>query len=240
MKRILKTIICLILATGLCVGAVATDALSPTTIGNTPAVISTAVNTSISASQKTLPDEKSEMVYVNLNVDGTPREQIVTNILHSDKANALLSDSSELSEIRPIKGGQLVSGNSGDLVWQLEGNDLYYRGSTNRTLPIDVAIRYSLDGTEYPAAELAGKSGHLTIDLDIHNNCPQSVQVGGVSKTVYTPLSATVGMIFPDDIFSNVTVSDGGTVVGDGNRFIVGIVAMPGMKASLELTGMSL
>ncbi|MEG0542453.1 MAG: hypothetical protein RR528_09015, partial [Angelakisella sp.] len=235
MKRILKIILCLILATGLCVGA---TAITPpqTAIYPTQA---TEANTTTQPLTQLSPEEKSEMVYVNLNADGTPREKIVTNRLHSSSAGVVLTDSSDLSDIRPIKGGKLISSEGEKLLWQLEDSDLYYRGSTQRTLPLDVTIRYSMDGVEAAPEQLAGQSGHLAIDIDLRNNCPQSVVLNGKNKTLYSPVSATIGMLLPDDTFRNVTVSDG-TVVGDGNRYIVGIVAMPGLRDSLELTGTSI
>ncbi|MEG0854028.1 MAG: hypothetical protein RSF82_09145 [Angelakisella sp.] len=235
MKRILKIILCLILATGLCVGA---TAITPpqTAIYPTQA---TEANTTTQPLTQLSPEEKSEMVYVNLNADGTPREKIVTNRLHSGSAGVVLTDSSDLSDIRPIKGGKLISSEGEKLLWQLEDSDLYYRGSTQRTLPLDVTIRYSMDGVEAAPEQLAGQSGHLAIDIDLRNNCPQSVVLNGKNKTLYSPVSATIGMLLPDDTFRNVTVSDG-TVVGDGNRYIVGIVAMPGLRDSLELTGTSI
>lgn len=186
------------------------------------------------APQEKAAYKKSETVYVNLNPDGTPREQIVSNWLHSDTADATLSDRTTLKEIENVKGEEQPERQGNRLTWKLNGNDLYYRGKAEGQLPVSLDITYRLDGREMPPEEMAGKSGHVEIDMHFKNNLGQKVKVGEKSIMMYTPMMAAVALSFPTSSFSNVTVSDG-TVQTDGSNQAVALVAMPGLNESLGL-----
>lgn len=94
--------------------------------------------------------------------------------------------------------------------------------------PIDVAITYTLDGEKVSADEIAGKSGKVTIHFDYTNNEKQD--------DYYVPYIVISGAMLDNDVFSNVTVTHG-KAVDDGNRTIVGGVAMPGMKYNIDPSG---
>ena len=53
-----------------------------------------------------------------------------------------------------------------------------------------------------------GKSGHLTIRIDLTNNETGTVNVNGTDRTIVTPLITAVGVIFGEDA-SNVTAEHG-------------------------------
>lgn len=178
--------------------------------------------------------KKSETVYVNLEPDGTPREQIVSNWLHSEEAGATLVDRSTLKEVENVKGEEQPARSGSDLTWKLEGNDLYYRGKTEGELPVSVEITYTLDGIKMSPEEIAGKSGHMEMSLHFRNNLRQTVSVGGKRITMYTPMMAAAAISFPNAGFSNVAVSDG-TVQADGSNQAVALAAMPGLNESLGL-----
>ena len=46
------------------------------------------------------------------------------------------------------------------LVWNGQGKDIVYQGTTEETLPVGIEITYELDGKQINAEELEGKSGH--------------------------------------------------------------------------------
>lgn len=51
-----------------------------------------------------------------------------------------------------------MQGNDGTLTWKAAGNDIYYQGTTEKTIPIDVKITYYLDGKEMKPEDMVGKS----------------------------------------------------------------------------------
>ena len=44
------------------------------------------------------------------------------------------------------------------------------RGNTDKALPIDVKVTYALDGQEAALEDIIGKSGHLTVTVNLKNN----------------------------------------------------------------------
>lgn len=49
----------------------------------------------------------------------------------------------------------LRQGADGALTWQADGNDIYYQGTTDKELPIDMKMTYYLDGKEISPEDLA-------------------------------------------------------------------------------------
>ena len=221
-------------ADGAAPAAPAADTAAAADAAGTPKAAPEDVNLS-SQEKKQAAYKKSETVYVNLNPDGTPREQIVSNWLHSDTAGATISDRTTLKEIENVKGEEQPERKGNDLTWKLDGNDLYYRGKADGQLPVSIDITYRLDGKKMSPEEMAGKSGHVEIEMRFKNNLSQKVKVGEKTITMYTPMMAAAALSFPSSSFSNVTVSDG-TVQTDGSNQAVAIVAMPGLNESIGLT----
>jgi hypothetical protein len=183
--------------------------------------------------------KKSETVYVNLNADGSVRESIVTDWLHSDTPGAELPDRTDIDGLTNVKGTETPQKEGDSLRWKLDGTDLYYRGTTSKPLPLEISITYSMDGRELSPEEMAGKSGKMEMKLCFKNATANEVTVAGRQTVMHTPLMVIAGMSFSDDHFSNLQVSDG-SVVADGNNQAVSIVCMPGLSESLGLGKYSL
>ena len=136
--------------------------------------------------------------------------------------------------MKNVKGDEsFTEGTGGSLTWQADGKDIYYQGTTEKELPVDMKITYTLDGKEISPEELAGKSGRVTIRMDYANKEKRQGTIDGKTEEVYVPFTAISGMILSDK-FSNVEVKNG-KLVSDGKNQIVAGVAMPGLKESLKL-----
>lgn len=183
--------------------------------------------------------KKSETVYVNLHADGSVRDTIVTDWLHSDSKGAELPDRTDLEDITNVKGTETPQENGDELTWNLKEKDLYYRGKSDKPLPLEVSIHYALDGKELSPEEIAGKSGKLEMTLQFKNTTSNPVIIAGKQTDMQTPLMVIAGMSLSSDYFTNVEVSDG-TVVSDGNNQVISIVCMPGLEKSLDIGSYSL
>ena len=114
---------------------------------------------------------KTETVYIIKNADGENSETIVSEWLKNPDGKASLSDVSELKDIEVVKGNATYTDmGGGKIEWNTDGSDVYYRGSTDKELPVDVELSYKLDGKEVKASELEGASGHLEITFNYRNN----------------------------------------------------------------------
>lgn len=171
--------------------------------------------------------EKEETVYVVADPDGTPNEVIVSDWLKNYAGADTIEDVSDLKDIENVKGDEtFTQGTDGTLTWQADGNDIYYQGTTDKELPIDMKMTYYLDGEEIAPEDLAGKSGKVTIRMDYTNK--EKTEDG-----VYVPFAAVTGMMLNKD-FTNVEVTNG-KVISDGNNQVVVGFAFPGLSESLDL-----
>lgn len=190
-------------------------------------IVSKVVNTGSSNAQK------EETVYVKTNANGTVDSVVVSNWLKNVDNTEELTDYTDLTNITNVKGKETFTDDNGELVWKTEGNDIYYQGTTDKQLPVDVSISYALDGNSIAADNLKGKNGHLKITIDYINNLTQQVTIGEKEETIYTPFAVVSGLMLDSDNYSNVSVSNG-TVIADGKREIVVGMAFPGLVDSLN------
>ncbi len=179
---------------------------------------------------------KVETVYVTADANGAVNDVIVSEWLKNAEQSAELSDTTELHDIVNVKGSETFTENGdGTVTWDAEGSDIYYQGTTDKELPVDMKITYTLDGKEISPSELAGKSGKVTIRFEYENKSKQTVNVDGKDIEVYTPFAMVSGMMLDSDKFSNVEISNG-KVISEGNNYIVMGVALPGLKESLDIS----
>jgi len=177
--------------------------------------------------------KKEETVFVKTNASGQVDSVVVTDWLQNTENSQELVDNSDLKDIKNIKGHQNYTVNGIDVVWDAAGEDIYYQGTSDKELPVDVEISYELDGKPIAPEELGGKSGHVKITLNYINHAQKTVDVGGKSETIYTPFAVVSGMLLETEKFKNVTVTNG-TVVSDGNKNVVVGMAFPGFVDSLN------
>lgn len=177
---------------------------------------------------------KDEVVYVIMDADGEQENVIVSDQLKNGGGNTTVNDVTELKDISNVNGyGNYEKNDDGTITWEADGSDIFYRGTTDKELPVSVKVSYELDGQKISAKDLAGKDGHVKIRLDYENRSKESVDVDGNEYEVNVPFVMVSGMILPNDTFSNVSVTNG-KVIGEGNNEIVLGLAYPGLKESLD------
>ena len=175
--------------------------------------------------------KKSETVYVT--VEGNEiKDKSVSVWLNSDK-NIKANDKSNLTNVKDLKTDKELKSENGYLKLDENKKDIYYKGDTDKKLPVDVSVKYFLDGKEMKASELDGKSGHLKIVITSKNNRYENKTIDGQSKNVYSPYVVVAAMTFDDEKVENIT-SDDIKVVKDGKNEIVTTVMTPGMKQNLS------
>ena len=180
-------------------------------------------------------DNKNEMVYVVAKNDGSAEKTIVTEWLSNPSELKEIIDFSDLKDIENLKGDEGFSvDEDGKLVWKAGGKDIYYRGTANRELPVDVHITYTLDGKEISPDELAGKSGKLTMTFEYTKNIKKEVKIGDEKTDIYMPFAVISGAVFDNEKVSELTV-EGGKAVNDGERTLVVGLALPGLSESLGI-----
>lgn len=181
---------------------------------------------------------KDETVYVISDSTGKADKVIVSDWLKNGKGSDTVEDKTDLSDIQNVKGyGNYTVNKDGTISWQADGSDIYYQGTTDKTLPVDVKLSYRLDGKDISPEDLAGKSGHVTIRFDYTNNQKEKVDINGEETEISVPFAMMSGAVLPTDTFSNVEVTNG-RIMSEGNNNIVVGVAFPGLKDSLDWDNM--
>ena len=176
--------------------------------------------------------EKSETVYTVMNADGSAKSTTVSEHLYSANGLSSVTDRSTLTNIQNTESSAEFTQDGEKLVWNTDDTDVYYKGETTRPLPITAKVTYQMDGVETPLENLIGKSGHLTVTVDLTNNETGTVEVNGKTRTIVTPLITAVGVVFGEDA-SNVT-AEHGVLESAAKSSVAAFVTLPGVKDSLD------
>lgn len=175
---------------------------------------------------------KSETVYAVMNGDGSIKSTTVSEHLYSASGLANVTDKTTLTDIQNTESDAVFTQNGEELVWNTNDTDVYYKGNTDKALPIDVKVTYALDGQEAALEDIIGKSGHLTVTVNLKNNETGTVNVNGKDRTIVTPLITAVGVILGGDA-SNVT-AEHGMIESAAKSSVAAFVTLPGVKDSLS------
>lgn len=178
---------------------------------------------------------KDEVVYVMADAQGNTQKIIVSDCLKNANGESTITDASSLTNIQNVKGDESYTVDAdGNLVWNADGSDIYYQGTTDKELPVDVAISYELEGKEIAPEDLVGKTGNVTIRFTYTNNEKTTVEVNGKEKEVYVPFAMISGAILPAEHFSDIEVTNGKVISEGDNNIVVGL-AFPGLKDSVNI-----
>ncbi len=161
---------------------------------------------------------KEETVYVLAEADGSAKEIIVSDWVQN-APEGFDEAATGLMEASAIKSDE---------------SGLYYRGISEKKLPVSMTVSYTLDGKEITPEELAGKSGHVVIRYDFCSNRYEMKEINNSLEKIYAPFVTVTGMVLDNARFCNISVSSG-KVINDGSRSIVAGIAFPGMADNLNL-----
>ena len=175
---------------------------------------------------------KSETVYAVMNGDGSIKSTTVSEHLYSASGLANVTDKTTLTDIQNTESDAEFTQNGEELVWNTNDTDVYYKGNTDKALPIDVKVTYALNGQEAALEDIIGKSGHLTVTVNLKNNETGTVNVNGKDRTIVTPLITAVGVILGGDA-ANVT-AEHGMIESAAKSSVAAFVTLPGVKDSLS------
>ena len=176
---------------------------------------------------------KDETVYVTLDETGKPELEIVSDWLHSDVEGQTFKDLSNLENIVNVKTDEMPEIVGKNVIWNAKGNDIFYQGTINKELPIDIIITYYLDDKEVNPQDIVGKSGKLKITLAFENKEKHMVTIAGNTREVYTPFTVISTLNLPMKNFKNLKC-DEGEIVNDGKNQVVTILTFPGLMDSFD------
>ena len=177
---------------------------------------------------------KEETVYSKLDSSGNSYKTIVSTHLKNKDNEKMLKDMSDLLNIENTKGDEKFSKDGKKIVWEANGEDIYYEGESQKELPIKVSLSYELNGKKIEAKDLVGKSGKVKIKINFKNEDAHTVFINGKRETLYTPFVIMCGTYIDGKNNKDVEISSG-KVVDDGSKYILAGIALPGLKESLKV-----
>lgn len=178
---------------------------------------------------------KDETVYSKMDNTGTNYKTVVSDHIKNTEDADTIEDLTDLLNVKNTSGDETYTQDGNKFTWNANKNDIYYQGDTTKELPIDLKVKYELDGNEISAQDIAGKSGKVKITLQYTNKEARTVTVNGKSTKMYVPFVVVAGTMIKDENAKNVEVSSG-KVVNDGTKTVVVGMAMPGLQESLGLS----
>ena len=177
---------------------------------------------------------KDETVYSKVKSNGESYQTTVTEHIKNTDDLETLNDISELLNITNTNGDEEFSRENNSITWKASGNDIYYKGNTEKELPIESSIKYELDGEEIEAKDLAGNSGKIKITINYTNKEERTVRINGKTEKIYVPFVVATGTMLDNTKIKNVTVTNG-KVIDNGNKTLVVALSCPGLIESLGL-----
>ena len=194
------------------------------------AVLSSMALTNISYASQSIIN-KSETLYITKKNDKIMDQKVSVWLNSDEKISG--EDRSNLKDIKNLKTDEKIETKNGYIHWENQDKDVYYQGKLEESVPVDVDIKYVLDGTEINNEDLEGKSGHLEIFITSKNNKHVLKEVDGEQREIYSPCVVLTAMTFNEEIATNI-VSEDSKIVKDGKNEVVTSILLPGMKENFK------
>ena len=174
---------------------------------------------------------KEENVYAKLNESGDVKSVSVSEHLYDYNGNKI-NDKSILKDIKNINGNEKFTQNGDNLLWETNGNNIYYKGTYKKDLPISVNVKYYLDGEEKNVNDILGKKGNIKIVLNYKNNSYKNMNINGKTEKIYVPYAIVTTSILNNNDNKNIKVTNG-KIIDNGVSSVVMAISSPGLYESL-------
>ncbi len=150
-------------------------------------------------------------------------------------AGRLLRDRTSLYGIANTEGDEEFYREDGEtILWQDRGQILRYEGKSDAELPVEVRVRYYLDGEEKKPEEMPGVTGDVRIRFDYRNRTGVTEEADGRTYDTIVPFSVMSAVVLDGDIFTDITAENGKIAEIGGETAVIGY-AFPGVEEALDL-----
>lgn len=164
---------------------------------------------------------KTETIYTNMDYSGNVKKTTISNHIENTKEGEI-SDNSLLTNILNVNGSENFTQNDTHVTWYAKGKDIFYTGTTKEAQPINIVIKYYLDGKEAKAENMIGKSGKVKIEISLINNSLLH------TNNTFTPYVVVLGTMMDSDTNKNIIVTNG-KVTDTGTRSMLLAISAPGL-----------
>lgn len=171
------------------------------------------------------PSEKEEVIYITLDADGTLKNSYVVNSFSSGS----IIDYGNYASVKMLNTNDPIEKNGDTITFSTSAQKAYYQGElTDAEIPWNISLRYYLDGKEYSADELAGKSGKLEIRFLITENT-------ACSGTFFDDYALQASFTLDTEQCSNISAPDA-TIANVGSNKQLTYTVLPGEGIDTTIT----
>ena len=130
-------------------------------------ILNSAVPALAAETSSEAPSEKEEVIYITLDADGKLKNSYVVNSFSGGN----ITDYGDYASVKMLNTSDPIEQNGDTITFSTSAQKAYYQGElTDVEIPWNISLHYYLDGKEYSADEIAGKSGELEIRFQITEN----------------------------------------------------------------------
>ncbi|HEY8346756.1 MAG TPA: hypothetical protein VIL07_05685, partial [Symbiobacteriaceae bacterium] len=191
-------------------------------------VLGLAVLIPVAAGALTPNTPKQEVVYVKLRGDGSVDSIYVVNMFDLDESGQIV-DYGDYTALRNLTSSDKLVFEDGKVTIDAPAGKLYYEGRLKSTvIPWRFEIHYFLNGQEYPAEEIAGKSGALRITMAVRQN-PEG------NRTFFDHYALQITFALDNRKTRNIVAEGATQAIVGGDRQVV-FTILPGQEKDLEIT----
>lgn len=172
--------------------------------------------------------QKEEVIYVNLNGDGSVGHVYAVNIFDM-QTGGRITDYGSYASVRNMVTTDQILVNGDEITIDTAPGKLYYEGDLGSvSIPWDVSVTYYMDGVPYSADEIAGKSGNLEMHIVITKDPSDT-------KDFYEKYALMMTVTLDANKCSNITAS-GATMANVGSDKQLSYTLFPGKGADVIIT----
>lgn len=179
----------------------------------------------VPALAEAVPSAKEEVIYIMTDASGKVTDIEAVNIF----AGGDITDYGDYSNVKILNTQDEITQNGCKITFSSNADKVYYQGTMKNTvIPWNISIRYFLDGKEYSAADVTGKSGALEIRFSVNKN-------ESYKGLFYDDYALQAAFTLNTDLCRNI-VSNGATIanVGNNKQFTYTILPGKGINTSIK------
>lgn len=178
----------------------------------------------IPAFAQNLSSEKEEVIYVMTDASGKVTDMEAVNIF----AGGNITDYGDYSAVKILNTNDVITQNGEQITFSSDADKVYYQGTMKDTeIPWNISIRYFLDGKEYSAEDIAGKSGALEIRFSVSKN-------ESCRGDFYDNYALQASFVLDTDICRNIVSGDATVAnVGSDKQLTYTILPSRGISTSV-------
>lgn len=185
-----------------------------------------ALPVAVAATEPNTP--KQEVVYINLNADGSVEKVYVVNIFELDKDGKIV-DYGDYTALRNMTSNDDIEFKDQTVRIDTKEDKLYYEGIlSENSIPWDFTVKYYLDEKEYSAEQLAGKSGAFKLNISVKQN-------SNCDSTFFKNYSLQATVTLDTEKCKNI-VADGAVMANAGKNKQLSYMILPNSETDITVT----